>query len=212
MDILKPLFVILFFTINSLCHALKIECSICHEQFERGKASGTVCTDCKKLIKAVKVWKQGCSECRRYAWLDLCPDCLKDIKKQEGTCNNRHHELYNICIKCLEVACQAKKNYDNENNPNCLIKGCKSPIDPKGCCGYPTGLCTDHNASLRQAIKKHKANCKAICRNYPFLDICPECLDLINSKKGNHEDCIWKGTPYDVYVPCETCLACYACE
>jgi len=211
MDTLKYLFIVLFFSINSICHAIEIECSICHVRFDRGKTSGTVCSDCKDLIKAIKTWKQGCPECRKYPWLDLCTDCLGDITKQEGTCNDRHHKLYNVCVQCLKVACQAKKEYVAET-PNCLIIDCKKPIDPKGCCGYPTGLCTEHNTSLRQAIKKHKANCKASCKYYPLLDLCPECLDSINSKKAGHGNCIWSETPYDVYVPCETCLACYACE
>ena len=212
MDTLKSLFVILFFTINSLCYALEVECSICHERFDRGKASGSVCPDCKKLIAAVKEWKKGCLECRKYPWLDLCPDCLEGITKQEDSCNDRHHKLYNVCITCLKVSCKGKEEYNGEDSPNCYYKGCKNPIASKGCCGYPTGLCMNHNEALMKAIITHKSKCKADCKRYPFLDLCPECLELINTQKAGHDDCIWKDTPYDVYVPCETCLACYACE
>lgn len=210
MDTLKSLFVILFFTINSLCYAIEIECSICHERFDRGKASGTVCPECKALIAAVKEWKKGCPECRKYVWLDLCLDCLERITKQEGTCNDRHHKLYNVCTECLKAACKAA--YDAQESPNCLMSGCTDPISSKGCCGYPTGLCTNHNESLMKAIITHKSKCKTNCKQYPFLDICPECLELINDQKAGHSNCIWKDTPYDVYVPCATCLACYACE
>ena len=212
MDTLKSLFVILFFTINSLCYAIEIECSVCHKRFERGRASGTTCQDCKDLIKAVKEWKKGCPECRKYPWLDLCPDCLGNITKQEGTCNDQHHKFYNVCTECLKIACQTKEEYNNEDSPNCYYKTCTKPIASKGCCGYPTGLCSDHNKSLMKAIITHKSNCKATCRRYPLLDLCPECLESINNQKDNHEGCIWEGTPYDIYVPCETCLSCYACE
>ena len=212
MDTLKSLFVFLFFTINSLCYALKIECSVCHILFERGQTSGTICSDCKNLIKAVNEWKKGCPECRKYTWLDLCPDCLELITLQEGTCNARHHKLYKVCTECLKTACQGKTEYDNETSPNCRYKDCKNPIASKGCCGYPTGLCMSHNESLLKAITTHKSNCKSDCKQYPFLDLCPECLELINQKKAGHADCIWKNIPYDVYVPCEKCLKDYANE
>ena len=212
MDTLKAFFIVLFFMINSLCHAIDIECSICHKIFDRKKGtSGTACPDCKELIAAVKAWKQGCAECRQYPWLDLCPDCLDGITKQ-GTCNDQHHKLYGICIKCLADACANNDKYDGEESPNCCYGCCTEPIATKGCCGYPTGLCAEHNESLRKAIKNHKANCKANCKRYPLLDLCPECLKLINNQKGGHNDCIWKDDPYDIYVLCETCLACYACE
>ena len=168
-----------------------------------------MCPECKKLITAVKEWKKGCPECRKYPWLDLCPDCLGDITKQEDTCNDRHHKLYNVCIHCLKAACQAKAVYDNATSPNCYYTGCKNPIASKGCCGYPTGLCMDHNEALMKAIITHKSNCKAGCKKYPLLDLCPECLELINIQKDSHKDCIWKDTFYDIYVPCETCLANY---
>ena len=212
MDTLKSLFVVLFFMLNSLCHAIEIECSICHKRFERKTGtSGTRCYDCNELIAAVKAWRQGCPECRQYSWLDLCPDCLDGITKQDD-CNNQYHNLYGICTICLKAACKANDKYDGKESPNCLITGCTNPIDPKRCCGYPTGLCSTHNDQLRNSIKEHKRKCKLDCKRYPFLDLCPECIALINSQKGGHTECIWENTPYDVYVPCETCLACYACE
>lgn len=210
MDALKSLFIVLLFTINSLCLAIKIECSICHELFDRGK-TGTICPNCKELIAAVKEWKKGCSECRKYMWLDLCPDCLINIK-QEKICNERHHSLYHVCVNCLKESCKDQMKYgkyDGEETPNCFIKECKNPISSKGCCGYPTGLCNDHNEALRKIIKEHKFKCAAGCKTYPLLDLCPECLNLINIQKVNHKECIWKDTPYDIYVPCTTCLSCY---
>ena len=84
------------------------------------------------------------------------------------------------------------------------MSGCTKPISSKGCCGYPTGLCSDHNDDLKDAIKKHKEICDE-CKTYPHLDICPTCLDKAN-KKNRHTDCPWSKILYEVYIPCKTCV------
>ena len=200
---------------NLLCHALNIECSICHDQFERGNTSGTTCQKCKELIQAIKEWKLVCQKCRQYLWIDLCPTCLNGIAALNpplAGCNIRHHNLFNVCTECLKEFC--KTEFNGQDKPHCVLKpgNCPNSIDPNGCCGYPTGLCKKHNKELKKAILEHKTKCKANCKCYPFLDICPTCLELINASKSEHTDCFWKDSPYNVYVPCATCLACYACE
>ncbi len=197
MKTLKFSFILLGITINSICSAMTVECSICHENFQSGtkNSSTTVCANCNQLIKAIQEWKQYCPDCRKLTFLDLCQTCLTSINTDPCGACSAPYTTYIRCLACLNKHLPTKKQ--------CLYTGCHNDIAIKGCCGYFSRLCSNHNTILIDTITTRKKKCNA-CKKQPLLDLCPACLESINA--DHCDDCQWKDTVYGPYVPCIQCL------
>ncbi len=202
MGMLKVVFVSLTLTVNCICNAEFIECSICHNDFDSGikDSSTNECAKCSNLIKAIQEWRHYCPACQKLIVLDFCPECSILLKLTES--NDEHiedcetnHKIYNICLGCIEKLLIKKRK--------CWYTGCDQNIEPRGCLGYQTFLCSIHNAALRNAVLERKQKCPK-CKNRCLLDLCSVCLVAINA---NHcDNCKWGNKKYSPYVPCLACL------